>query len=92
MLWDRRTSSGNVLVLTTDGRLFSQPLPSGANLYSVAKVNDDRWHHVAFVFNGAAGGTDTFYVDGAATGSVTHANVRGMGPVELFSLLEEVAV
>jgi class 3 adenylate cyclase len=25
-------------------------------------------------------------------GSVTHANVRGMGPVELFSLLEEVAV
>lgn len=73
MLWDRRAGSGNVLVMHIDGRLFSQPA-GGGSFNSVAKVNDDRWHHVAFVYNSVAGGTDTFYVDGVASGSVTHGN------------------
>ncbi len=78
MLWDRRTSSGNVLVLTAasngnPGRLFSQPSGS-TSFYSTARVDDDQWHHVAFVYNQAAGGTDRFYVDGVASGSVTHGS------------------
>lgn len=80
MLWDRRTTGGNVLVLmnttfntTNAGKLFSQP-SGGGSFYSTVRVDDDRWHHVAFVYNQAAGGTDTFYVDGAASGSVTHGN------------------
>lgn len=76
IIWDRRTSSGNVIVLTAasnanPGRLFSQPSGS-SSFYSTARVDDDQWHHVAFVYNQAAGGTDTFYVDGVASGSVTH--------------------
>ena len=76
MIWDRRTGQGNVLVLTAaananPGRLFSQP--SGSDpLYSTARVDDNQWHHVAFVYHQAPGGTDTFYVDGVASGSVTH--------------------
>lgn len=72
MLWDRRTSSGMVIVLNADGRLFAQPTGGGSSFYSTVTVNDDRWHHVALVFNRAAGGVDTFYVDGVARGSVTH--------------------
>lgn len=78
MLWDRRTTSGNVLVLTAGtnanpGRLFSQP-SGGGSFYSTVRVDDDRWHHVAFVYNQAAGGMDMFYVDGVAAGSVVHGN------------------
>ena len=73
MLWDRRNSGGNVIVLKTDGTLFSQP-NGGGSFSSTVAVNDNQWHHVAFVYNGAAGGTDTFYVDGVARGSVTHGN------------------
>ena len=77
MLWDRRAGEGTVLVLTAaaqaqPGRLMSQPAGSEA-LYSTARVDDNRWHQVAFVYDQAAGGTDTFYVDGVASGSVKHA-------------------
>ena len=75
MLWDRRNpnSVGNVIVLKINGQLFSQPA-GGGSFSSTATVNDNQWHHVAFVFNRAAGGTDAFYVDGVASGSVTHGN------------------
>ena len=67
MLWDRRQGSGNVLVLmntthgggTNAGRLFSQPAGS-SSFYSTQRVDDNQWHHVAFVYNQAANGTDTF--------------------------------
>ncbi len=81
ILWDCRTGSGNVIVLmdtvynggANAGRLFSQP-SGGGSFYSTVRVDDDKWHHVAFVYNQSAGGTDTFYVDGVARGSVVHGN------------------
>lgn len=78
ILFDRRTTAGNVLVLTAaananPGRIFSQPA-GGGSFYSTARVDDGQWHHIAFVYNQAAGGTDRFYVDGVASGSVTHGN------------------
>lgn len=90
MIWDRRTTSGNVIVLTAPsngnpGRLFSQPA-GGGSFYSTARVDDDRWHHVAFVYNQAAGGTDIFYVDGVASGQITHGNAwtwPATQPIEL---------
>lgn len=90
MIWDRRTTSGNVLVLTaaangSPGRLFSQPA-GGGSFYSTARVDDDQWHHVAFVYNQAAGGTDAFYVDGVASGSIVHGNAwtwLATQPIEL---------
>ena len=75
MLFDRRSpnTTGNVLVLYADGRLFSQP-GGGGSFFSTVTVNDNQWHHVSFTFNRAVGGTDAFYVDGVARGSGVHGN------------------
>ncbi len=77
ILWDRRTTQGTVLALTAaanpnPGKLLSQPLGSDP-LYSTTRVDDNQWHHVAFVYDQAAGGTDAFYIDGVPSGSVTHS-------------------
>ncbi len=90
MLWDRRTSLGNVLVLTAadnghPGCLFSQPSGSEA-LYSTARVDDNQWHQVAFVYNQVAGGTDAFYIDGVASGAVTHAAAWSWPPAQPIEL------
>jgi hypothetical protein len=90
MLWDRRTTTGNVLVLTASsnanpGRIFSQPA-GGGSFYSLARVDDDRWHHITFVYNGAAGGTDRFYVDGLASGAVTHTNAWSWPAAQIIEL------
>lgn len=90
IIWDRRTSSGNVLVLTAasnanPGRLFSQPA-GGGSFYSTTRVDDNQWHHVAFIYSQAAGGVDRFYIDGVASGSVTHGNAwawPAAQPIEL---------
>lgn len=83
MLWDRRIGGvGGIIGLmnttfggaTNAGKLFFQPNGGGSSIYSTARVDDNQWHHVAFVYNQAASGTDTFYVDGVASGSATHGN------------------
>jgi hypothetical protein len=80
MIWDRRIGGQGIVITlmnptfnaTNAGKLFMQPNGGGSNLYSTIRVDDNQWHHIAFTFNRSAGGTDTFYVDGAAGGSVTH--------------------
>ena len=80
MLWDRRIGGvGGIVGLmnttfnaTNAGKLFFQPNGGGSSLFSTVRVDDSQWHHVAFVYNQAAGGTDTFYVDGVARGAVMH--------------------
>jgi|GEM_PF-1194731 len=91
MVWDRRnTTSGTVLVLNAAsganaGRLFSRPA-GGTTLFSTVRIDDNQWHHVAFVYNQAAGGTDAFYIDGRPAGAAAHANAwswPAAQPVEL---------
>ena len=81
MIWDRRIGGvGGIIGLQNTtaggganaGRLFFQPNGGGTSFYSTVRVDDNQWHHVAFVYNQAASGTDTFYVDGVARGAVTH--------------------
>ncbi len=79
LLFRRRSGSGTLLALTEStsanpGRIFCQPVGGGASFYSTARVDDDQWHHVAFVYQQAAGGTDRFYIDGVESGSATHAS------------------
>ncbi len=61
MLIDRRGSVGDVIVLYDDGTIFWQP-EWIYNQNSAAVVTDDKWHHVAYVFDQAT--TVTLYVDG----------------------------
>lgn len=80
MIWDRRIGGQGIVITLMNptfntanaGKLFMQPNGGGTNLYSTVRVDDNQWHHVAFTFNRAAGGIDTFYVDGVARGTVTH--------------------
>ncbi len=77
LLWNRRDSIGTWLVMkgpsdASAGKLFSQTGGGAISFHSNARVDDGQWHHVAFVYNQTAAGTDTFYIDGVASGSVTH--------------------
>ena len=92
MLWDRRTGTGvglgTVITQHTNGKLFFQSGNAGVrcSFSSIASISDDRWHHVAVVMNTAAGGTNTFYVDGATSGSGTNTGAWGWTastPIEL---------
>lgn len=82
MLWDRRIDGQGIIIglmnttfnAANAGRLFFQPNGGGDSFYSTVRVDDDQWHHVACVYDQAAGGTDTFYVDGVARGSSTHGS------------------
>ena len=82
MIWDRRIGGvGGIIGLMNTtfnvanaGKLFFQPNGGGTQFYSTARVDDNQWHHVAFVYNQVAGGTDTFYVDGVASNGVTHGS------------------
>ena len=68
ILFDRRTGPGTVLVQNTNGTIATQatsgPGQVRVSFSTTATVNDDNWHHVAYVWNQAAGGTNTIYVDG----------------------------
>jgi hypothetical protein len=79
MLFRRRSTAGTVLALTDaanayPGRLYCQPTGGGTAFYSTTRVDDDQWHHVAFTYDQAAGGTDRFYIDGVESGAATHAS------------------
>lgn len=72
MIFDRRTSVGNVIVLHDNGTLFVQPTPNNNNassFYSNTAVNDNNWHHIALAYDTAEGAYVTLYVDGVADGT-----------------------
>lgn len=78
-IWSRRSTTGTVLAMMgpTDanaGRLFSQTGGAAISFHSTARVDDGQWHHVAFVYNQAANGTDAFFIDGVVSGSITHGS------------------
>jgi hypothetical protein len=74
LLFDRRTGAGDVIVLwDADGSIFIQPeWMYGAN--STAKVADNVWHHVAYVYDQSASGSVKVYIDGVL--DIDRANPR----------------
>lgn len=77
ILFDRRAGTGVgqglVMYLRDDGLIQIQPSPGGGaqpnTFASTVAVKDDRWHHVALVFNTATGQACTYYVDGNPAGT-----------------------
>lgn len=76
MIWDRRTGEstgqGAAITLREDGLLHFQAADGASvrcDFNSTTSVMDDRWHHVAYVFNQAAGANVTCYIDGVASGT-----------------------
>jgi concanavalin A-like lectin/glucanase superfamily protein len=67
ILFDRRTSEGDVITLTDDGTIFVQARTNwgNANVFSGTKtVNDNTWHHIAYVYDQSETGSISIYVDG----------------------------
>lgn len=68
ILFDRRTSEGDVITLTDDGTIFVQAHTNynNANVITGTKVvNDNIWHHIAYVYDQSESGSISIYVDGA---------------------------
>jgi hypothetical protein len=61
MLIDRRTTIGDVIVLQDAGTLFWQPNWIYGQS-SIGVVSDDKWHHVAYVYDQIS--TVSLYIDG----------------------------
>src|SRR6266702_6794889 len=91
MLVDRRTSEGDVITLTDDGTIFVQARTNNANanvLAGTKVVNDNTWHHVAYVYDQSDSGSISIYVDGVL--DTSHANSLAWSwpatqPIELGS-------
>ncbi len=68
ILFDRRTTSGTVIVLNDAGNIFVQ-CAGGANSFSAAYLPDGLWHLVAVTYDQSASGSVAIYVDGMSQGS-----------------------
>ena len=69
ILFDRRTSAGDVIVQNDNGTIFVQA-SGGVNSFSTSgSISDDQWHHVAYVYDQAKGGNTTVYIDGQVSGT-----------------------
>jgi hypothetical protein len=71
IVFDRRETpggGGDVIYQTADGRLNTQAEAAGrarANVrVTTGSVSDDRWHHIAYVYDQRASGSVLIYVDG----------------------------
>src|SRR5262249_12875108 len=76
ILFDRRTSQGDVITLTDDGVIFVQAETNYAHanvLTGTKVVNDNAWHHIAYVYDQSDSGSISIYVDGVI--DVSQANV-----------------
>jgi hypothetical protein len=72
IIFDRRTSDGDVITMVDDGTLFVQASSHDFRVNSFATtntVNDDQWHHVAYVFDQGPTGFIRIYVDGQLAAS-----------------------
>jgi Concanavalin A-like lectin/glucanases superfamily len=75
-LFDRRTAGGDIIFQDPNGHLEDQARQAtggGANSQTTgANLTDGKWHHVAYVYNQAALGTVSFYIDGVIDTTATN--------------------
>lgn len=66
ILFDRRGTTGDVIVMADTGALFVQARGSGgsANTFSVGYLPTEYWHHIAYVYDQSASGSIKIYIDG----------------------------
>lgn len=68
ILFDRRSTRGDVIVLSDDGRLFVQALSAPGQVrnsfFSNQSVADNLWHCIAYAYDQTATGATSIYIDG----------------------------
>ncbi len=89
IIFDRRTDNGEVITMVDDGTLFVQTFSHNFHVNQFATtimVNDDQWHHVAFVYDQGFYGSIRIYVDGLLAASNPNSNSWSWDPVEEIEL------
>ncbi len=89
MLVDRRATSGLIVLLADDGTIKIEAGTPGSlsnTLGSAATVNDDRWHHVAFVFGRNLADPCALYIDGVQSGSANNVSAWAMTSSAQFEI------
>src|SRR6185436_11056203 len=87
MLIDRRESSGDVITLTDSGTLFVQAREGFQNknaFAGTALLNDNQWHHVAYVYDQTAEGSVSLYVDGVLDATQVNSAAWTWEPTRAF--------
>jgi hypothetical protein len=74
MLFDRRLTSGAVIVLNDAGAIFFQGQAGSRNSLTAGYLVDDLWHHVAVTYGQTTSDSISIYIDGALNGSVQVTN------------------
>jgi hypothetical protein len=89
ILFERRTGDGDVIVMTDEGTLFVQASSHYFRVNSFATtqtVNDDQWHHVAYVYDQGPNGSIRIYVDGQLAASNPNSSPWSWDPAKQIEL------
>jgi hypothetical protein len=94
ILFDRRPTGpggppGDVIVQLDSGAIFVQAASGtgGANSFeTVGTINDDRWHHVAYLYDQSASGSISFYIDAIFDRSQTNTVAWSWTPGQRIEL------
>jgi hypothetical protein len=88
MLFDRRSSRGDVIVQDDDGSIFVQANDGAGTVNSFnttnGTVSDNLWHNIAYVYNQA--GATTVYIDGVQSGSQVTTRPWSWEPAQQIEL------
>jgi len=93
-LFDRRantyTGPGDVIVMQDDGRVFVQAgngTTGGINSFATPQaINDNRWHHLAYVYDQSATGFIAVYLDGALARQQANTSAWSWSPTQEIEL------
>ncbi len=89
IIFDRRTDNGDVITLVDDGTLFVQAFSHyfHVNQYATTNtVNDDQWHHVAYVYDQGVNGSTRIYIDGQLAASNPNSGSWSWDPAQEIEL------
>ncbi len=89
IIFERRTGDGDVITMVDDGTLFVQAYSHYFHVNQFATtntLNDDQWHHVAYIYDQGVNGFIRFYVDGQFAASNPNAGPWSWDPAEEIEL------
>jgi hypothetical protein len=73
-LFDRLNGTGLVVFQNADGTIEAKTSQSAQDLASSGNLADDKWHHIALVYDQGFGGEMDLYIDGQLAGSGINVN------------------
>jgi hypothetical protein len=89
IIFDRRTDDGDVITLVDDGTIFVQASQSyfRVNSFSTTNtVNNDQWHHIAYVYDQGVNGFIRIYIDGQLAASNANTSPWSWDPAQEIEL------